>query len=206
MRKKEEKIVILRRYGVIFVCLALIFTLMPIGIFKILAMQRDTTSWPSVQGTVIICEIEHRENPNADRVDEQDEYRIDLVYNYTVYNETYENFNVYYWGGTGSYWDHELDSYEYSLLHDYPVGSNVRVYYNPENPEQSCLLTGEDPSTRILIIWLPVTGYIMLACIPLFYFADKFAKKRKKKKSEGKSFMTPALEDKIKEIKKATES
>ena len=199
MKKKREvdSVKTLQRWGVAFVIFALLFAIAPIGIFKILAMQRDTTSWPSIQGTVIVCEIDHRVNNYADE-GEEDEYRVDLVYQYTVNNQTYEGSNVYYWSGTGSDWSHELDSWDYSLLRDYPVGSDVRIYYNPERPDQSCLITGENPKDRSLIIGFPIIGYTILACIPLFYYADKLGKKIKKKKQESKSFTTPELIDKIK--------
>ena len=191
----------MRGYGVVFIVFALIFALAPIGVFKILSMQRETLSWPTVEGTVIVCEIEHKVNEYADH-DEQDEYRIDLVYQYTVDNGTYEGSNVYYWSGTDSDWDHELNSYEWSLLRDYPVGSNVTVFYNPDNPERSCLIAGENPRDRPLIIWLPIVGYMCVGFVPLFYFVDKLAKKidkKKKKKKKAKSFTTPELIDKIKE-------
>ncbi|MHA1111054.1 MAG: DUF3592 domain-containing protein [Promethearchaeota archaeon] len=203
MRKKNSNKTNWRSLGVFAVCLALIFALFPIVVFGILSKQRNTTSWPSVQGIIIVCEIEHRYNEHADRVDERDEYRIDFMYQYVIESETYESSDIYFLSGIGSYWDHELNSYEYSLLQNYPVGSNVTVHYNPENPEQSCLITGEDPDTRLLIILLPVVGYILLGCFPLFYFMDKLAKKRKSKKKEYKSFTQPELIDKI---KKASES
>ena len=210
MKEKNEKIDIrrgLRGYGVVFIVFALIFALAPIGVFKILSMQRETLSWPTVEGTVIVCEIEHRVNEHADH-DEEDEYRIDLVYQYTVDNETYEGSNVYYWSGTGSDWDHELDSYEWSLLRDYPVGSNVTVFYNPDNPERSCLIAGENPEDRTTDYDSTVTGYMFLLFVPIFYLTVNIGKKiaKKKKEKKAKSFMTPALEEKMKKIKEETES
>ena len=201
-KKKLDSNKMWRQWGIVFISFALIFALAPIGIFKILVMQRDTTSWPNVQGTVIICKVLHRVNEYADP-GEEDEYRIDLVYQYIVNNETYENSNIYYWGGTGSYWDHKLNSYEYSLLRIYSVGSDVTVYYNPNNPEQSCLITGENPDDRLLIILLPIVGYFCIGCVPLFISLDYFTKKRKSKKKGYKSFTSPELIDKIEEAKES---
>jgi predicted methyltransferase len=95
MRKKWKIKNQLQFWGVMIVCFALINALLPIGIFSILTKQINTTSWSSVQGTIIICEVEHRYNEYADS-GEEDEYRINLVYQYIVNNETYESSNVYY--------------------------------------------------------------------------------------------------------------
>ena len=208
MRKKKNSKNEMQLWGVITVILALFFALSPILIFDIAAKQRNTLGWPSVEGEIIVCEIDHRYNKYADRVDERDEYRIDLIYQYVVNTTVYDNFNVYFMGGTGSYWNHELNSYDWSLLANYPVGSNVTVYYDPENPEDSCLIPGEDPDNKMLIILFPAVGYFLLALFPLFIFLERFTKRRKSKRKnfEGKSFMTPGLAEKIKEIKKATES
>ncbi|TFG21002.1 MAG: hypothetical protein EU530_01545 [Promethearchaeota archaeon] len=63
--------------------------------------------------------------------------------------------------------------------------------------KELCLITGESPETRSLVILMPLVGYIILGSIPLFFFVDKFTKKGKRKKKSYKSFTSPELIDKI---------
>ena len=157
------------------IVVALIFaTIPPFFVFDTLTKQRSTTSWPSVDGKIIVCEVIERYNEHYDGGEGRDEYMVDFTYQYTVNSVVYENFDVYYTSGTGSSWSGELPEHDNYLLQTYPVNRTVIVYYNLENPQQSCLITGASPHTRNMIIIFPSVGFGLLFCMVLFYLLDKF--------------------------------
>lgn len=108
-------------------------------------LQVETLTWPSVEGKIVVSELLSRYDPLEEEPDKQWDYKVDIVFQYTVSATAYNNSDLYYRAGTGSDWGTEVDTFEWRLLTQYPVNSTVTVYYNPDNPDESCLIPGIDP-------------------------------------------------------------
>ena len=60
-------------------------------------------------------------------------YSPEIIYNYTVDGKTYESKEISYGFTEGG----EKEAREKVAL--YPIGSQVKAFYNPSYPDQSCL-------------------------------------------------------------------
>lgn len=101
-------------------------SLTPLFYFQ-LQKSLEIAQWPTVQGTIVESKVV------GDRA-----FRPDVDYVYTVDGNEYSGtsyLNLPGFGGRTS----RFDAAE-KLVNQYPKGSSVTVYYNPENPQQSTLL------------------------------------------------------------------
>ena len=121
-----------------------------------------------------------RYDPLEEEYDERWEYMVDIVYQYTVGAHTYNDSDLYYRAGSGSEWGTEVDDYEWALLAQYPVNSTVTVYYNPDNPDQSCLIPGINPQNQTTHIVLLTVGGVNITIGIILCFWDICRKKQPK--------------------------
>jgi hypothetical protein len=141
------------------------FIFFVIGIFIMRAAIRnrrkaeESTSWPSVQGTITKAWVETQEH-------EDDEGSVTIThfpkweYEFNVSGMTYTSQNVSF-GGTGGS-SRELAAQE--RLKQYPINSQVQVFFNPSNPEEAVLEPGIQ-GTMTLIILGGGLAFIMLVII-----------------------------------------
>lgn len=136
-----------------------IFTAILLGI--ILASQLAASkakNWLSTTGTILMSTLEARRGSKGHYVN----YPV-VVYHYRVGGASYESRKVspgMEWGGTGAG----------KVVERYPTGSQVTVYYNPENPTEA-LLERKAPSAMIwLWIVLVVVNVFLCGMGVLFYF------------------------------------
>ena len=116
------------------------------------------SSWLSVQGTITSSEV--RVQPgSADRdgVTNPDTYDATVVYRYEVNGVSYSSARVSY-GGNSFY----LEGSAKKIVSEYPPGSSIQVFYNPQNPQVSTLQRGYNPSLN------DVTGFIICLLFMLF--------------------------------------
>lgn len=119
---------------------------------------RKAASWPSTIGTVVMSDLEARHGSKGHYVN----YPV-VVYQYRVGGASYESRKVspgMEWGGTGAG----------KVVERYPAGSQVTVYYNPDNPAEA-LLERKSPSIMIwLWITLVITNLFFCGMGAVFYF------------------------------------
>lgn len=127
------------------------------------ARVNASQNWPSTTGRILFSSVEQRRTSNA-RGGYSTSYYPVVRYDYTVNGQQYQ-------GGTINFGQVGLGSYNAvaQKAAQYPVGSMVQVYYNPENPADA-VLDRAAPSSRILgcvvifiIVMLAGTGLFMLA-------------------------------------------
>jgi len=93
------------------------------------ALREAARNWASTTGKVITSRVE---------VSGGDYTSVSpfIVYQYNVYGRDYSNSQI-------KAGDVHMSSYgsrdSYNIVDKYPVGADVTVFYNPENPQQSAL-------------------------------------------------------------------
>ncbi len=124
--------------GVVFFGLGAIFVAVGIGGYR---DGQATESWPTTNGRVISADvqesIETRRDMN-DRRRTEYTYRASVQYEYTVGERTYLGHRIKaddYSGGADR---------AYRIVNRYLAGSDVTVFYNPDDPGQAVLETGAD--------------------------------------------------------------
>lgn len=93
----------------------------------------ESKRWPSVDGVIAISEF----TTNRDRDNGSTTYGASIAYDYTVNEVLHTGSNVHFGQyGTGD------PSYGRGIANPYPVGKQVHVYYNPDDPWISVLEPG----------------------------------------------------------------
>lgn len=100
---------------------------------------RESSSWPSTSGVVIQSDVE------TSRGNKGTTYQAEIMYDYEVDGSTYSSNRVGY-GDYGS----SNPSPARQMVNRYPKGKSVTVYYQEEDPEQSCLEPGIHGRTYFL--------------------------------------------------------
>ena len=127
------------------------------GIFGVTATDRlvtasATTHWPAVSGTVTSAEV------IGDRA-----YRPLVKYDYNVDGSPYSGESDLEIPGFGNQ-SKRLDVAQ-KLVAEYPVGTSVPVYYNPDNPAESRLVHHVPWNTYAqlgLAIFIALAGAVIL--------------------------------------------
>ena len=112
----------------------------------LLADAADSETWPSVTGTVVTSEVE------TNRSGDGNSYSARIIYDYTVDGETYRAGKVTVMDGSSSRSAPARD-----LVEQYPVGSAVEVFYNPDVPEDAIL----QPGATGVLRWLYRGGLVI---------------------------------------------
>ena len=127
-------------------------------IFASRAGAAKAKDWQPVPGTVLMSTLEARRGSRGHYVN----YPV-VHYQYRVGGTTYQNRKIspgMEWGGSGAG----------KVVARYPTGSQVTVYYNPENPAEA-LLERNVPSVMIwLWITLIIVNVFLCGMSAVFYF------------------------------------
>jgi hypothetical protein len=141
------------------------FLFLVFGIFIMIAGIRnrkkaeESTSWPSVQGTIIKAWVETQEHEDDDGSKTITHFPR-WEYEFAVSGNTYTGGNISF-GGTGG---SSRESEAWEALEQYSLNSQVQVFYNPSNPEEAVLVPGIQ-GTMGSIIFGGVLTFIMFAII-----------------------------------------
>ena len=133
---------------------AMLLTFVPIGIFFLILTAAQlknghrSLSWPFIGGMVDSSEITHyrRDGGGTTHVPV-------VVYRFTVGTNTYTSNRIKVAPvGTGKYSDAK------QIIDKYPAGSEVRVYYDPNNPEFGLLEPGISGRS-----WIGILGGVLFS-------------------------------------------
>lgn len=113
--------------------------------------------WPTAIGQILASTISYRRRSGGGRAP----YPL-VMYLYQVEGRQYQSQRIYFGGEVGG-------SAMTGILKKYPVGAEVPVYYNPQNPADA-VLERSIPMAKML----GLIGVIMLAVAAATYFMPKF--------------------------------
>ena len=106
----------------------------------------ESTSWPNIHGTITRAWVETQEH--------EDDYGSKTIthfprweYEFPVSEMTYTSQNISF-GGTGG---SNRESEAREGLKQYPLNSQVQVFYNPSNPEEAVLVPGTQGTMTLVI-------------------------------------------------------
>ncbi len=130
---------------------------------KEIGLAEESTRWSSVQGKITLSIYSDYDAGSTGSGNARGAPSMALHYEYTIGGETFTGERVMY-----GYKNNFFTSDSYRQSKTYPKGSNVTVYYNPLNPEQSVL----EPGVHFPYSW----NKIMIALILLmpFYLIIKY--------------------------------
>lgn len=111
-----------------------------------LMLVRQSQNWAKTSGQIISARVGFVSSKGI-------VYFPDIVYRYTIAGIAYEGKQVSFGFREGD----KTSTQE--KVAQYPVGSRVDVFYNPESPNESCL----EPGGRTLGFSLPILAGIIVA-------------------------------------------
>lgn len=98
----------------------------------LLDQAKASEHWPTAEGTVIRSELD------THRSDGKTMYKADVAYEYEVQREHFESDRVWFGGGYSTNNRSEMQK----IVADFPKGTPVTVYYNPDRPADAVLMPG----------------------------------------------------------------
>ena len=141
--------------GVVLLILNVIF----LGIIFFMRRKMAAVSqWPSTMGTVLMSTLERRYSSESGTVD----YPV-VQYSYQVGGKNYQGSRLAPGpevGGTGAG----------KVVARYPIGAQVMVFYNPQNPTEA-VLERKAPAQWIMWLILIVFDIALCGVIPLLWWA-----------------------------------
>ncbi len=146
--------------GPMFIIITL--TLGAIGVVLLVAgflaarSRGKSKDWPTATGQILASTINYRRDSHGSR----SAYPL-VMYAYQVEGTQYQSQRIHFGGEVGG-------SAMTGIVKRYPVGAQVPVYYNPQNPADA-VLERSIPSAKIL----GFIGVIMIVVAVATYFMPK---------------------------------
>lgn len=131
--------------------------------WTILQNARASATWPTAEGTITASEVTHSSDEDGDS------YRPEVAYDYQAGGQFHTSYTIKF--GENSYSSRRRAE---TIAANYPVGKQVTVYYDPEQPGRSVLEPGVTGGSYI-VLGVGVF-FILLTLIigPLaFFFGDR---------------------------------
>lgn len=127
--------------------LALMAVFLAVGVglsiwgWSILQNARASANWPTAEGEIIASEVTRSSDSEGG-----DSYSPEVTYRYTVENQQHESYTIKF--GENSYSSRRRAE---TIAETYPVGRDVTVYYDPEQPGRSVLEPGVTGGSYIVL-------------------------------------------------------
>ena len=153
----SEKIIVLVSIACVLILLNTIFLAI---IFFTRRKMAAVSGWPSTMGTITNSFIDWRSSSDSGTT----AYPV-VQYSYQISGQTYQG-NKYApgpeIGGTGAH----------KVVNRYPAGSQVMVFYNPQNPADAVL---ERKAPALWLFWLLLAIFDCTLCgiIPILWYTMK---------------------------------
>ena len=137
-------------FGVIFILVSLLAATTAIKDWR---RYRESDNWIPTTAQIVSGNIFARRGSKSTT------YVLDIKYVYKVLEQSYEN-NQFSFGSEGTGYDTQKKAE--GILAKYPVGSQVTIYYEPNNPQQAVLERKYDSTGAILAVIVGVLGIGMV--------------------------------------------
>lgn len=151
-----------------YFCLGLfVLVFVGVGIYLILRSKRDkekarqSLNWPATSGKVLAARMIESTSTDSDG-DSSTTYRAHVQYEYEVMGASYTNDKV----NVGMVVSTSSTKKAQETLARYPVGSTVKVYYDPNNPADS-VLEQKASSNLTLILGIIFLGIGLCLVLPV---------------------------------------
>jgi hypothetical protein len=121
---------------------------------------KASLTWPITPGTIKTSKVESNIATSGDG-NTRTEYRPIVDYSYSMNGQAYHSNNLWFGGGESS----TNRSESQDIIDRYPVGKQVMVHYDPQDPSQGVLEPGVFASTYTALVggWVVVgLGFILL--------------------------------------------
>ena len=105
----------------------------------------ESTKWPKTTGSIVLSNMSGGEGSRGGT-----HYWPIVKYSYSINNNSYIG-NTIFFSKSLTYYFLD-DKYTREMVHKYPVGSQVYVFYNPNHPLESCLMPGISKFSAFFII------------------------------------------------------
>ncbi len=134
----------------------LIFFTIVVGVFDAVCTyniyrQTRAESFPTTSGQITASEVESHSDSDGTT------YGAAITFTYTVNNNLYSS-DTWRFGA----WSSSDDDHAREVVGRYPVGQEVTVYYDPDDPESAVLEVGVQPMDMFLLLFLTPFNLIML--------------------------------------------
>jgi len=136
--------------GVIFILVSLLAATTAVKDWR---RYRESENWVSASAQIVSGNI------SARRGSKSTSYVLDIKYAYKVLGQSYEN-NQFSFGSEGTGYDTRKKAE--GMLAKYPIGNQVTIFYDPNNPQQAVLERKYDSTGAILAVIIGVIGAGMI--------------------------------------------
>lgn len=150
-------------------CMGGLFVLFAgLGVFFILRHRRDTqkagqsVNWPSVSGTVTAARVKTHHSTDSDG-DTSETYSAQVEYQYQVNGVAYTSEKISFGAPVAV---SNLRKVQETVA-QFPAGSPVNVYYNPQNPAEATLQTRMGSKTGLILGIIFLVIGMMIGCLGL---------------------------------------
>lgn len=129
---------------------------------RMVTLSKASLDWPTAGGTVLYSEVE-------EDYDSEDGYTYypRVTYQYNVDGQAYESDRVFFGA------DNTPEEDAYAIVAQFPAGSMVTVYYNPDKPKQSVLMPGDEYAPGFLIIFGVISIVITALTFGIMFFKSR---------------------------------
>lgn len=143
-----------------------------IALFSLKRM-RESEGWPHVEGEIVESRVEVKERIvrssrrrqmrrlSSSRVEIQ--YTPRVEYRYTIKGVEYGGNRIGFFQSV-----YRSEPQAQAILHEYPVGKTIPVYYDPWHPEKSVLKPGVDLGGFLMFFLIGGTFFIVGATLLLY--------------------------------------
>mgnify|MGYP002713055034 CR=1 FL=1 len=173
----------------IFLFFVIAFFLVTIGFITLqgnneLNLAKHSEHWPATEGVIVKSEMDsylvRRSRKGFTKVPL---YVANITYSYKVDGELLETYSV----SIGKPQVESRTKADVQLVLDkYPLGKEVQVYYDPNNPETAVLEPGVSSQNYDQLTTAFCSGFVILGVLGLFWFPIQEAKRQSALRSKRK--------------------
>jgi hypothetical protein len=142
-------------FGLITILIGAIGVIFLVAGYLVARTPAKSNHWPTTAGQILVATIEQRHGSEG-----YTPYPV-VLYTYQVEGQTYQGQRIYFGGEVGG-------SAMTGVIKKYPVGAQVPVYYNPQNPADA-VLERSAPTGKVFVL----VGVILILVAAATYFMPK---------------------------------
>jgi len=148
-------------------------------LIKGLVLQFESRNYPGTTGVITHSAIASREIVSSSPSGQQNQegYGVNFNYDYKVNGQSFEGARFRY---DQFFWTHEWAQQQVAA---HPVGSQVQVFYNPQNPTDAVLVAGVGAGDKPLFLILAL--FNLIAAFLGWCFVRNFPKRLASRRPAG---------------------